>query len=71
MNASKYICSVSRTEIIRLRVENQRLREALIPHLAIDERKLSSLAKRPYAIGIGAVRERLNKARAALAEGDK
>ena len=50
-----------------LRAENAALREALAPLIAVEERKLASLEKRPYSIGVETVRQRLATARAALA----
>ena len=41
-----------------LRAQVKALREALEPYLTIDARKMASIAKRPYAIGAGTVRER-------------
>lgn len=41
---------------------------ALVEQLAVDERKLASLEKRPYSIGLATVRARVERARYAIAK---
>ena len=57
-----------RAENDRLRAHNAELVRALGELHAIDERKLKSIEKRPYAIGIETVRNRVMRNRAILAK---
>lgn len=54
----------------RLMAERAELIAALRDHQAIDERKLKATERRPYAIGVSTIRERVERNRALLARLD-